>query len=247
MNLHTATLPSQKAIPTPHLTIDQIEALLTSSAAAPCCAVIPYIAAAEDTAAAEDITPIDTAAAEADAVVPAQPESPHWTSSNPTTLAAAVAHLHACAACATELANLRESLSLFRQATAAHAARELRSLPPIATPSRPLLLPALQPAHWMAAAAMLMIALLPIQNLRQHLVPSAPAAPPAIADSAQSQSQSQSQSDAALLDDVDRVAYASVPASMQVLADPAVSESSADTSAAGSLSSTTQNSDQRKD
>jgi hypothetical protein len=61
------------------------------------------------------------------------------------------------------------------------------------------------------------VALLPLQSFRARPMQSAPAAV-SIADS------TQSQSDAALLDDVDREASASVPASMQTLADPTQSE-----------------------
>jgi hypothetical protein len=148
-----------------------------------------------------------TSATQENAVILAQPESPYLS------LRSAHAHLLLCPACAAELAHLRDSLSLFRQASAAHADRELRSLPPISIPNRGLLFPALQPAHWVAVAATLLVALLPLQSFRARPMQSATAAV-SLADS------TQSQSDAALLDDVDREASASVPAPMQALADP---------------------------
>jgi anti-sigma factor RsiW len=138
-------------------------------------------------------------------------------------LPAAEAHLLRCEACAAELANLRDSLALFRSASNVHANRELQSLPPISVPNRGLLLPALQPAHWVAVAATLLIAILPIQSLRQRSAHS-------VAVSASASESTQLQSDAALLDDVDREASASVPTSMQALADPtATGDTDADT------------------
>jgi hypothetical protein len=125
--------------------------------------------------------------------------------------AAAQAHLLLCPACAAEIAHLRDSLALFRSATTAHADRELQSLPPIPIPNRGLLFPTLQPTHWFAVAATLLVALLPLQTLRPRAIQSAPAEA-YVADT--------TQSDAALLDDVDREASASVPAPMQALADP---------------------------
>jgi hypothetical protein len=178
---------------TPHLTPEQLDSLL---APAP-------------------VTPHD-AVVENESVILAKPESPHLSSSNQSESTAAHAHLLLCPACAAELANLRDSLSLFRQASVAHANSELQSLPPISVPNRGLLFPALQPAHWVAVAATLLIALLPLQSFRARPIQSAPAETYAAADT--------TQSDAALLDDVDREASASVPAPMQALADPTQSD-----------------------
>jgi hypothetical protein len=147
-----------------------------------------------------------TSAPQENAVILAQPESPYLS------LRPAQAHLLLCPACAAELANLRDSLSLFRQASSAHANHELQSLPPISVPNRGLLFPALQPAHWFAVAATLLIAILPIQSFRLRSIQSTPAEAYSAADT--------TQSDAALLDDVDREASASVPAPMQALSDP---------------------------
>jgi hypothetical protein len=195
-----------------HLTVDQMEALLT---------------------------------APSNAVILAQPESPYLPSylsssqPHPSTLAAAQAHLLLCPACAAELANLRHSLSLFRQASTVHAGRELNNLAPLSLPNRSLLFPALQPAHWFAVAATLLVALLPLQTLRPHPMQSAAAI---TSDSAPSQSELQS--DAALLDDVDREVSAAVPTSMRALADPTQSESQSGDASSAVTQSPTQTPDQ---
>jgi hypothetical protein len=228
--------PQTHIAPHAHLTSAQMEALLASASAAPFSAIIPSIAAVADNAAistnaATENAATENAATERNAVILAQPESPYlpsYLSSSqpyPSPLAAAQAHLLLCPACAAELANLRHSLSLFRQASTVHAGRELNNLAPLSLPNRSLLFPALQPAHWFAVAATLLVALLPLQTLRPHAMQSAAAI---TSDSAPSPSELQS--DAALLDDVDREASASVPTSMQALADPtATGDTDADT------------------
>jgi anti-sigma factor RsiW len=162
--------------------------------------------------------------------IPAQLAPAHLTpaqidallSSNPTArdAAAAEAHLLLCPACAADLAHLRDSISLFRQATSNHASRELNNLQPLSLPTRSLLFPTLQPTHWFVVAATLLVALLPLQSFRTHPVQSAPAEAYSTLESAEHQS------DAALLDDVDREVSASVPTSMQALADPMEDENS---------------------
>lgn len=159
-------------------------------------------------------------------------------------LPAAEAHLLRCEACAAELANLRDSLSLFRQASSNHASRELSTLAPLSLPNRSLLFPALQPAHWVAIAATLLIALLPLQTLRQRPLQSASAVA-SVSDSAQSQSEIQS--DVALLNDVDREVSASVPTPMQALADPTQSGDSASVDIQASGQTPDQTQSQRKD
>jgi anti-sigma factor RsiW len=182
MNLHTATLPSQKVIPAQlmpaHLTPAQLDALLSPNASA------------RDAAAAE-------------------------------------AHLLLCPACAAELDHLRDSISLFRQASSNHASRELNNLQPLSLPTRSLLLPALQPTHWFAVAATLLIALLPLQTFRARPIQSTPAEAYSALDPAVDSAEHQS--DAALLDDVDREVSASIPTSMQALADPTQSDAEAST------------------
>jgi anti-sigma factor RsiW len=132
---------------------------------------------------------------------------------------AAAAHLSGCGRCAAEFAGLRESLSLFRQASTAYADNELRHLPPVSLPARSLFSPALSPAYWAAAATLFLAAILPMQSLRQHSLRTVPSVSAGVPEST-------SQSDEALLDDVDRYTSASVPAPMQVLADPAAGISS---------------------
>jgi anti-sigma factor RsiW len=126
-------------------------------------------------------------------------------------------HLAACDRCAAELAAMRESLVLFRDASRAHADNELRRLPEMTLPSRRLASTAPGPAWWLTAAAMLLTVLSPMEMQRMrgfHSYAVASSAAPA-GDSGQS--------DEALLDDVDREASASVPSPMQALADPSAS------------------------
>jgi hypothetical protein len=131
--------------------------------------------------------------------------------------AATEAHLATCKLCAGELAELRESFSIFREATVAcannayedrkaHADGE--SLDWVAAAQRPQML---HPAFWTAAAAMLLTAvLLPLQ-LRPHA-----AVNPVTTHS----SPGSGESDEALLESIDRDLSASVPTQMQALADP---------------------------
>jgi hypothetical protein len=123
------------------------------------------------------------------------------------------AHLLDCEQCAAEMTSVRNSLSLFREASTAYADDQLRNLPPLQTPARPARTLALWPAYWATAAAMLLAALLPIQTLRPHPTSPAPTATATVAERP-------AQSDEALLDDIDRELSASVPTPMQALADP---------------------------
>jgi len=211
MNLHTAPLPSQKVPPA-------------------------QLAAAHLTGAQMEAL----LTAPSNAVTLAQPESQYLSLPSSYDSAAAEAHLLLCPACAAELDHLRDSISLFRQASSNHASRELNNLQPLSLPTRSLLFPALQPTHWFAVAATLLIALLPLQSFRPHPIQSAPAEAYSALDSAEHQS------DAALLDDVDREASASVPTSMQALADPTEEESS-DLSVQTPTNAPTQTPDQGKD
>lgn len=88
----------------------------------------------------------------------------------------------------------------------------------------------LVPAYWVAAAAMFLTALFPLQVLRRHMVRT-PAAE--MASTTASNTAASAQSDEALLEDVNREVSRSVPASMQALDDPtddatAVSSESSD-------------------
>lgn len=136
----------------------------------------------------------------------ASPDAAH---SNPSS---AEAHLLACEQCAGELAALRESLALFRHASIAYADSQLRGAPPLSIPTRTILRPALEPAYWLVAAAMLLTALLPLQLLRHHALP-----PPAVAAFSSVHS---SASDEALLEDINLEISASLPTPMLALADP---------------------------
>ena len=134
----------------------------------------------------------------------------------------AAAHLRSCEQCTAELDGLRECLSVFREASTAYANNELRRMPQVKLPARrPMLFPVLTPMYWVAAAAILLAAFLPMQTLRRHATQAAlPVAAGAPAASASSES------DEALMDDVNREESASVPAPMQALADPTASAAS---------------------
>jgi hypothetical protein len=132
-------------------------------------------------------------------------------------VAMAKAHLLVCEQCSAEFASLREAISLFREASNAYADEELRSRPRWILPARRSHSHSLIPAYWVAAAAMFLTALLPLQVMRRHSV-----IPPAasVSSVAVSNAASDTQSDEALLEDVNSEISASVPTSMQALADP---------------------------
>ena len=143
-------------------------------------------------------------------------------------LARAEAHLLACEACAAELAGLREAIALFREASSAYADSELRRMPRWILPDKRVLPRTIVPAYWVAAAAMLLTALLPMQVLRRHAVaPQPTVASSAASGAASGDRASTAQSDEALLDDVNREISASLPAPMQALADPTSSAAAA--------------------
>ena len=142
---------------------------------------------------------------------------------NPT-IGSAEAHLLACEQCAADLADLRESLSLFREASTTHADNVLRSLPQISVPARGIFSPGLQRAYLATAAATVFLAaFLPMQLFRQHAVQSAAAISAGTPSSL-------AESDEALLDDVSREVSLSVPVSMQALADPSADDTAVQTS-----------------
>jgi hypothetical protein len=128
----------------------------------------------------------------------------------------AEAHLQDCEQCTEELAGLRESLSLLRYASTAYADDQLRRLPPMPAPARPLLTPVLRPAYLAIAAALVLAAFLPMQMLWQR---SRLTAPPSTSTGTTVQVYA-TESNEALLNDVDREVSASVPSAMQELADP---------------------------
>ena len=135
-------------------------------------------------------------------------------------LALAEAHLLVCEQCAAELASLREAICVFREASNAYADEELRLRSRWILPERRSTSLSLVPAYWVAAAAMFLTALFPLQLLRRHNV----APPPAVATSNADRS---AQSDEALLEDVNSEISATVPTPMQALADPGDDETAA--------------------
>ena len=150
--------------------------------------------------------------------------------------ALAEAHLRACAQCAAELAALRESLSLFREASTAYADRQLRLLPQWRIPVRRH---GLQPAYF-AAAAILLLSVIPMQMAHRHSqLPKSVVAAGASAVIAAGDQARTAESDDALLEDVSSEVSASVPAPMQALDVPIVATESA--------AQPVDTSDQRKD
>ena len=127
---------------------------------------------------------------------------------------AAEDHLRNCLLCSAELQNLRASLSLFRHATHSYAeavyARPAINKASIAPSPRTIS----HVRYWAIAAALLVIALLPLSLRRQHT----PVAPePAAAAIVSSQT---TESDEALLEGIAQDLSTSVPSPMQPLADP---------------------------
>jgi anti-sigma factor RsiW len=153
-------------------------------------------------------------------------------------LALAEAHLLVCEQCAAELASLREAICFYREASIAYADEELRQRPRWILPARSSSPRSLVPAYWVAAAAMLLTALFPLQVMRRHSV--APAAA-SVSSVAASDAGRDAQSDEALLEDVNSEISASVPTSMQALADPS------DDASTASIATSDTTSNQRKD
>jgi hypothetical protein len=144
--------------------------------------------------------------------------SPHPLSSD---FAALQEHLGICPACATELSNLRTSLSIFRDASASFAQQELLRL---RTGNRvesrsvhSLRSTALQPIYWAAAAAALLVAAVLPLSLHRQSPPSSPSTPAVTAPA------HTTESDEALLNDINQTLSASIPSPMQPLADPTAS------------------------
>lgn len=127
-------------------------------------------------------------------------------------------HLVSCEECTAELETLREALVLFHDASTAYANAQLRDVPPVRLPKRPVMLRILRPAYFAAAAALLLAVLLPMEMLHQRSRQTA--APQATNAGTTSVQHYATESDEALLEDVDNATAASVPDSMQALADP---------------------------
>jgi hypothetical protein len=137
--------------------------------------------------------------------------SPHPLSSD---FAALQHHLGACPSCTAELANLRTSLALFREASTSYSRQQLTQLRANKIPAVAKI--AVQPIYWAAAAVLCIAAALPITLHRQ--------APPTSASStAATKPATTSQSDEALLDEINEEISAPIPSPMQPLADPTAS------------------------
>jgi anti-sigma factor RsiW len=157
-------------------------------------------------------------------------------------LALGEAHLLVCEQCAMELASMREAICFYREASNAYADEELRQRPRWILPERSSSPRSLAPAYWLAAAAMLLTALFPLQVMRRHRVaPAAASVSSVAASNAVSDAGHDAQSDEALLEDVNSEISASVPTSMQALADPS------DDASTASISTSDSTSNQRKD
>lgn len=147
------------------------------------------------------------------------------------TLAAERAHLESCEICRSEFDSLREALALFRESTAAFSSQQFTApTRERVSTSRMLSRSGSSFPHslaWAAAGLLAAAASLPLgfhllQQQRRPAVAAAISKVPATAG------RSKGESDAALLDDINRELSASVPDSMQALADPAAISSGAD-------------------
>jgi hypothetical protein len=132
------------------------------------------------------------------------------------------AHLRSCAVCTTELSGLRQSLGEFRDAVTLHAERQAAPLHRSVAAANLRTMP--QNRHvalWLATAAALVVAVsapfglhlrhpaaMPVAVLHNQAPLPAPAAPHTL------------ESDEALLSSIDQDLSASIPASMEPLADP---------------------------
>ncbi|HMH12397.1 MAG TPA: hypothetical protein VK578_04755 [Edaphobacter sp.] len=133
--------------------------------------------------------------------------SPHPLSSD---FAALQNHLAACPSCATELANLRTSLALFREASVSYShQRQLIQFSNIPARSKTIV----QPIYWAAAAILCIAAALPLTLHRQ--APSAPASSTSVTQPA-----NPLPSDEALLEEINQEISAPIPSPMRPLADP---------------------------
>ena len=135
--------------------------------------------------------------------------APHPLSSD---FAALRQHLAGCPACASELADLRGSISLFRDTTTACARQQMAEFHAKNTITpRPHSF--FHPIYWATAAAMIVAAAIPLTLHR----PSQPTPAPAVTVTTSAPAP---QSDEALLEEINQEISAPVPSSMQPLADP---------------------------
>jgi hypothetical protein len=132
-------------------------------------------------------------------------------------------HLRACLLCSAELKSLRDSLTLYRDASTAYACQEFAhthiqwsSIAP--APHRYLS----QPLYWAAAALTIVAALFPLSLHRQQASPAPANAALTSPQSVGSQTAvaSATESDEDLLADIDQKVAADVPSPLEPLADP---------------------------
>ena len=145
--------------------------------------------------------------------------APHPLSSD---FAALQQHLASCPACASELADLRGSISLFRDASTACAHQQLAEYHAnnVALTPRPHAF--FHPIYWATAAAMIVAAALPLTLHR----PSQPTPAPTATVTTTAPTP---QSDEALLEEINQEISAPVPSPMKPLADPTDTASTAQT------------------
>ena len=131
-------------------------------------------------------------------------------------------HASECATCAAELARMRESLDLFRDASTAYADAHMKRIPAWQPPARRTFV--LQPVYWAAAAAALLVAgIIPLQMATHH----SPQQPVQAPLTATGQPNTPAESDEAFLESVNRELSESVPTPMAALADPTGSSTQA--------------------
>lgn len=137
--------------------------------------------------------------------------SPHPLSSD---FAALQHHLGSCPACSAELASLRASITLLREASTSYSQQQFTRLRSdnIPTLSKTLI----QPIYWAAAAVLCIAAALPLTLHRQN--PSTP-----VSSASTIKPATPSPSDEALLEEINQELSAPIPSPMQPLADPTAS------------------------
>ncbi|HEY6376886.1 MAG TPA: hypothetical protein VIX90_15300 [Edaphobacter sp.] len=131
-------------------------------------------------------------------------------------------HLANCPVCTAELTSLRDSISLFHDASTACAHQQLAEFRAnnVALTPRPHAF--FHPIYWATAAAMIVAAALPLTLHRPNQQP--PTAVTTVTTAAPAP-----QSDEALLEEINQEISAPVPSSMQPLADPTNTSATAQT------------------
>jgi hypothetical protein len=148
-------------------------------------------------------------------------QQPHPLSSD---FAALDQHLRACSVCAGELASLRSSLKLFREASSAFARHQFAETHARRTSVLPLPRTFSGPLYWIGAAVLTLAALVPLGIRWSH-------SDTASIDSATAKTGPGAESDEALLEEIDQDLSVSVPSPMRPLADPTAGSAKADSGA----------------